>query len=661
MQSIRSGYENSRKFLMRFTWAVLVLSMLISVQTVFADDKYYDISKYVMNVDILPDGSADIEERLTYHFSGQFNGVLRDLDFSSTGGLENIRVYVEKDGSLVEWTLNSSSNLDAVGDPGEYNLVNQGEIAHFKIFERSRNEDKTFIIKYTFRDAVTKYNDIAEFNRVMIDPNWTISMNNVLISFTLPEGAQNEELKVFGHGPLTGESKIIDASHVEFSSEYLAPYSSIETLVLFPTKLVPQSSNVVSKDALPGILANEKALADEANMERDEAKKQVAEYEKRQQELQKQRLAEEARIAARKPYGDAMGLLFFILWFAIITYIYIKYDRELKHSFEGKYYRELPGEYTPAEMSSLLSMGSVQTRDITATLMDLVRKEQLLLTTNKSVKKGIFKDKEIIDYIVSRNQNAPSIGLKKHESFLMDWFIDKIGDGNSVVLDEISDYTKTKTGARKFTSDYSKWCDLAKKEAEKNDFFDSTCKKGRTIGVLLSFVYLGLGILLYTVFRTAFGLVLILQFLILMIFSARISRRTAYGNEQNAMWLAFKNFLKDFSHLDKAEIPSIVIWEHYLVYAISLGVAKEVISQLPLVFGDADLQDTRLTYIYGYNFSNFTTFTRAFDTTVNSVDNAISHAMSVANSTMSSSSGGGGGFSGGSSGGGGGGGGGGAF
>lgn len=661
MWSNRLFYKSSKRFLIHLIWAVLVLSVLLSTQAVFAENKQYDISSYFISVDIQPDGSADIEERLTYRFSGQFNGVLRDVDYSLTDGLENIQVYVEKNDSLVEWRLNSTTDLDASGDPGEYNLVNKNQIAHFKIFERSANEKKTFVIRYTYRDIVTKYNDIAEFNRKMIDPNWTISMSNVVISFTLPEGAQSEEIKVFGHGPLTGESNIIDNRHVEFSTKYLAPYSTIETLVLFPVRLVPQSSNVVARDALPEIMANEKALADEANREREEAKKQVAEYEKRQQELEKQRLAEEARIAARRPYGHALGLLLFLFWFVILIYIYIKYDKELKHSFEGKYYRELPGEYTPAEMSSLLSMGKVQTRDITATLMDLVRKEQLLLTERKSVKKGLFKDKEITDYVVSLNPNAPSIALKSHESFLMHWFIDKIGDGSSVVLDDISDYAKTKSGARKFLSDYKQWCKLAELEAKKNNFFDTTCKKGLKIGLLASLAYLALGILIYVIFSSVTGFALILQFIILISFSGRISRRTVYGNEQKAMWQAFKTFLKDFSHMDKAEIPSIVIWEHYLVYAISLGVAKEVISQLPLVFSDTDLQDTHLTYMHGYNFSNFATFTRAFDTTVNSVESSISHAMSVANSTMSSSSGGGGGFSGGSSGGGGGGGGGGAF
>ncbi len=649
------------KILVLLLLTAILLPVITGVQAAFADDRYYDIYRYMIDVDIQPDGSAEIEEWITYNYTGQFNGVLRDVDFSSTGGLENPQVYVEKNGSLVEWKLNSTDNLDEESGPGTYNLVKEDQIAHFKIYEPSSNENKTFVIKYTFRDAVTKYNDIAEFNRKMIDPTWTVALNNVEINFTLPEGAQREEIKVFGHGPLTGESKILDERHVQFISYYQAPREMLETLVLFPTSLVPQSARLVAEDALPRIMANEKQSAEEANRQREEARQQVAEYEQRQREEALRRQMEAERIAALQPIGNIIGLLFFLSWFFVIIYIYIKYDRELKHNFEGKYYRELPGEYTPAEMSVLLTMGSVATRDITATLMDLVRKGQLVLNTNKYTKKGIFKDKEVTDYSVSLNSNAPAVSLKRHETYLMEWFIGRIGDGSSLMLDEISDYAKTTSGARRFKQDYDTWCRLAREEGNKNDFFDSTSKKGKIAGVLASIGYLGVGIILLAVFRAPFGIALIIQFLILLIFSARLNRRTAYGNEQNAMWQAFKNFLKDFSHMDKAEMPSIVIWEHYLVYAISLGVAREVINQLPLVFSDADLQDTRLTYMYGYSFHQFGMFTETFNRTVTSVDSAISNAMAVANSTMSSSSGGGGGFSGGSSGGGGGGGGGGAF
>jgi uncharacterized membrane protein len=637
-----------------FLATVLFLQIFAAAQTAFADSRSYHVSGYTINAAINPDGSADMEERLTYTFDGDFNGILGDIDFSSTGGLENMQVFVEKDGSLQEWRLNSTSDLDANGGRGTYNLVREGELAKFKVFEPSSDEQKTFVLKYKFKDVVTKYNDVAEFNRKLVDANSDVMFYNIVINITLPEGAAREDIKVFGHGPLTGESKILDASHVQFTSDSNSPGNFIETLVLFPTSLVPQCTNTVAEDALPRIMANEKQLAEKANAEREEAKRAVERY---QQEL----AARQARIDALRPIGNGLSAVLIPLWFVIIIFIYIKYDKEFKHGFEAKYYRELPGEYTPAEMSSLMSMGHVGTRDITATLMDLVRKEQLLLTTNKYVKKGIFRNKEEEDYIVSLNPNAPTVNLKEHEAFLIGWFIRGLGDGNSLVLDNISSLTQTTSGARRFKRDYDQWCSLAKGEAEKNGFFDKTCRTGIWIGVLAALAYLGLGFLVLAALQAGLGAVLILQSIILLIFSARLSRRTAYGSEQNAMWIAFRNFLKDFSHLDKAEMPAIILWEHYLVYAISLGVAKEVIRQLPLVFTDADLQDTRLTYMHGYSFANFEMFTRSFDTTVSAVENSISQAMAVANSTLSSSSGSGGGFSGGSSGGGGGGGGRGAF
>ena len=115
--------------------------------------------------------------------------------------------------------------------------------------------------------------------------------------------------------------------------------------------------------------------------------------------------------------GTPLAIFFILIWFPIIIYIYRKYDKELKHNFEGKYYRELPGEYTPAEMSVLMSFGRVNTRDVMATLMDLARKKQLIISQSKISKKGFFNSKEINQYIITLNEKAPSITLKKHEDF----------------------------------------------------------------------------------------------------------------------------------------------------------------------------------------------------------------------------------------------------
>ena len=118
-------------------------------------------------------------------------------------------------------------------------------------------------------------------------------------------------------------------------------------------------------------------------------------------------------------------------------------------------------------------------------------------------------------------------------------------------------------------------------------------------------------------------------------------------------------------------MPQLILWEHYLVYAVALGVAKEVIKQLPIVYpqvndpnyqfapywgsmyhsrysSDGILQDT--------SYAGFNTLSSLVD----SMDATWNNAYSAATSSGSSSGSGGGdggGFSGGGGDGGGGGGG----
>lgn len=634
-----------KKVLAYFSLLAMLLSVMVFPMTVSAENRQYWINGYNIQAVILPDGSVDITERIQYNFSGSFNGVVRDVDYSETDGIDYIQVFAESwDGSQKEFSLNSS-DLDAEGPTGTYNLQHDNELARFKVYERTEDAAKTFIYKYTLKNVVTKYNDIAEFNRKIIDSNWDVDLNNITINIVLPEGASVDEIKVFGHGPLTGESRIIDGQNVEFILGNLSPGNNVGTRVLFPPRLVPDSANVKAEDGLSKIMDEEAKLANEANEQREEARQKIA----RENELKD----------SLSFIGNIIGVILIILWLPLIIFIYFKYDKELRSSFNAKYYRELPGEYTPAEMSVLVSMGQVGTKDITATLMDLVRKGQLILNKETYIKDGFFRDKEVEDYSLTINSSAPPAALKRHEEMLINWFVRIIGNGSRVFLDEITAYAKTQSGARQFTKDYERWCNEVKNEAEKNNFFDKSSKKGQLTAILTGLLgYLLLGIVLIGLLHAEAGVAMVVLGIVMFLFGIRLTKRTAFGNEQNAMWKAFKNFLKDFSQMDKAEMPSIVIWEHYLVYAISLGVAKEVIKQLPIVFSDVDFQNSNLTYMNSFSMHNLHDLSNAFDRTVSSVDHAVSNAVAVANSTNSSSSGSGGGFSGGSSGGGGGGGGG---
>lgn len=285
--------------------AIVIFTLSTFGQQAYASGtKTYNLSGYAINVIVNKDGSANFEERLTYNFDGKFNGVTRDVDFSLTKGLKDKKVYVLENDNLKELQLNPGNSLDATGKPGTYNFIEEGTLAKLKLFEVSENQEKTFVIKYKLIDAVTKYKDTAEFNRKIVDSRWKTRLDNIKIKITLPPGATKEELKIFAHGPLIGESSILDGRTVDFTVPTVSPGTFIETLVLFPIKLVPGSSNVVDETALPRIMANEATLADEANKTREESRKQV------QQRVEMQ--------TQRKSVGNPLAIVLILLWFPII-------------------------------------------------------------------------------------------------------------------------------------------------------------------------------------------------------------------------------------------------------------------------------------------------------------------------------------------------------
>lgn len=607
----------------------------------FGSQGYYEVSEFNLNVDILENGDAVVMEEITYDFDGDFNGVLRDIEYTKTSGLKDLTVGVKEGENITYFTESTGSGAYV------YELEDTGKFANLTIHEPSNDEKKTFYIGYTLVNVAEKYNDIGIFNRKIIDKGWSVPLNNITITITIPEGAAKEDLKVYAHGPLTGESEIVDERTFlftvpSFNDEY------IETLVIFPPELISASTNVFEKDELQNILENEQDLADEANKTREEAIREQEELLEREEREKASRPIFGALIAA------ALGSIFVM---------FRKFTRELKPEFMGDYYRELPEDYSPAVMTYLLTKGRTKDDDIIATLLDLARKKVVKLIPMKIESGLIFKKEEDTFEITWLNKEKLS-GLLPHEEFLATWFIDEIGGGKGLVLDDLEKIVKKQKVAIQFQKDYEYFKAKVKDTAEKQQFFAPNKLQGAKVFVLIGIgLILGglAGVLLLGSF-IAMGLIVLGGVLLFGLISVNFIRKySRRGVEHRAMWEAFKKFLQDFSNLKDAEIPSLVIWEHYLVYATSLGVADEVIDQLPKVFTETDLSNPDLTYMGGYrSFSSFYLLNSSFNNTMSKVSSAVSSAQ-IASSSKSSGGGFGGGFSGGSSGGGGGGGGGGAF
>lgn len=601
---------------------VMVLSVCFASNTYAEDDRSYFMSSYHITARVEQNGDMQVEEVIEYSFDGAFNGVYRTLSTKGNEGIEDIKVFVLQDSQLKEFLQDNSESEFS------YQLLQESNQLKIKAFMKAKDESKTFVVKYKAKQAATKYQDIAELywqftGRNAID----VPVHNYKVVILLPGNLSKEQVKVFAHGPLSGNSSINEDGTVLLSINKLLPKNMVEARVLFPVENLNNSARIVDKAMLNEIMQEEAAAAEKANRQRAVDRMMVA-----------------------------MALIFAFIQLFMIILIYFKYDKEYKSNFSGLYFRELPYDYSPAVMAVLWNFGAVTAKEITATLMDLVRRRVLELKVENIEKRSLFGDKAEEDYIFKKLPSTEAI-LTEQEQYLIEWLIDDIGDGSEISLNKLQRHTKTTKNAERFKKSYDAWVGLVKAEAGQYQFFDSSAKSGAGLGILTGMLGIAYGIFTIIKHENILGfLILLLTSFVLIMYSALVKRRSHIGVEHFSKWKAFRKYLTDFSLLKEAEMPAVTLWEHFLVYAISLGVAKEVIKQLKLVFRDEDFNRTGLTYMYygyyGHGLNHLDSLDHITTSMIKTTESTYTQAMSQ----LSLSSGSGGGFSGGGGGGGGGGG-----
>lgn len=76
------------------------------------------------------------------------------------------------------------------------------------------------------------------------------------------------------------------------------------------------------------------------------------------------------------------------------------------------------------------------------------------------------------------------------------------------------------------------------------------------------------------------------------------TKRTKQGALEAERWLAFRRYLRDFSRLEEAPAISLALWDQFLVYGMTLGVAEQVL-ETARVLAPVELEQTSHLYWYG--------------------------------------------------------------
>ncbi|NLB52541.1 MAG: DUF2207 domain-containing protein [Syntrophomonadaceae bacterium] len=594
-------------------------------------DRSLTMNQIIVDAQVLPDASMQVTERITVDFSGQWNGFYVKIPQGNTPIVE---VQVSENGQ--PYTFNPGTEY---GPPGTYLTKSEGGDILIDWSVDAYDQVRTFDVSYRVVNAVKIYQDTAELYRKFIGEANGNKISYVQVNLTLPPGAeqfkQGEDIRIWGHGPLNGEVEFAGPNEVVLQVNDLSPYTFMEGRVLMPVSLFAGAPAEAfdAQPALSRILFEEKGWADQANKERAMARVEVG--------------------AGAGIVAAALGGVF-MLW--------RRFGRKHLTVFDGDYYRDLPASYSPAELSILWNFKAMNANDITATIMDLARRQFLFLEEDTVQVRRLLGSKEVTTFRLSFMPAPEPAALRKpeeatlrpHEIELIDFLKNDIGGGKDYIyLTDIEEYAKKNGEA--FYAFWSDWTSSILAKCETYNFFDSN-------GSMTLFTVLGgvalfvLGFVLAARIGTI-GWAMIIAGIIIFFIPRRFKRRSVTGQEDYVRWAAFKKFLEHFSEMQRHEIPSLIIWEHYLVYAVTLGVAKEVIKQLEVVFPNMQDGDYRFGYgwmMYGTYHTGMNALTNSFDGIGNSFERSLASAQKAV-SKSSSGSGGGGGFSGGGGGGGGGG------
>ena len=515
---------------------------------------------------------------------------------------------------------------------------------------------KKYQVKYTVTDVVTQYNDCQEIYWKFLDSINKISCEKVNIKIILPKQVQKiDNLLIWGHGPLNGVINKTSNRTVE------AEINGLEAGTMLEVRLVTKEKifNNVSADKNKDYVCLDKILGEETKWA----------YETNVRAL----IYKTIKFIALGIYATIV-IVKAIRIIKIIVYNNAYNKKEIINN-KLQYFRDIPreNESTPAEASYLYNFQkdasfSLEKKSnvIAGTILNLCLKGYIALRTEDETvyvkilkkSKGLSNDeKDVYTLLVNASNGKVEFDMKdlgeyakkhysKYFNIVFDIFHSSI---NNLYKIGLLDKNEEKLYIKAKNVRFSSWINLIEDITIPTIIFTTVFRKA---------LKMALG--LYSVLLSTYFMVLLLLIVcaietkLLLEIKGKITILTQKGEEESEQWKGLANYIKDYSLLKEKEIKSLAIWEKYLVFATTFGIAKEALKEMeaeyPEVFIEKYWEDNKdlidkypVIKISTFNFYDYVGHTHSIDIIRYNINRAYNASLTA--HTSSSGYGGGGGFS----------------
>lgn len=488
---------------------------------------------------------------------------------------------------------------------------------------------KKYRISYTILDAIANYEDCSELYWQFVGKDNGIPARNVTGTIQLPKAVENiENLRVWAHGPLNGEIQKAGNDKIIFELSKLPSETMLEVRVIVEEDMFYGGRQYDSK-ALTGILKEETEWADQANRERQREKM----------------------------------LMFVILGIFVLAYIafliflltkVLKYRAEFQKiksntMFQtvdiGEYFREIPREkeVTPAEAGFLyyskgnrFFMEGEISKIFSATLLQLCLKGEI------AFEQKVDRKKEWDIVFLKLNEKKESLHETEKQVYYL--LAQARGQKDRLSMKDLEKY------ARKYYDEFDEIMKSLENIAERKNIAIGNCasdglkkvKDYKSRRILYAVLFPFFTIWGFIVIPLA--LLAIIEFVMILFYISKMINKvqvlTEQGEIERQQWKGLKRYMEDFSLLKEKEIPDLVLWEKYLVYATAFGIADKVIKQLKIVYPEYNQMMKSGQYTY-MNYMMHSELEGVLMSQMKSVYSGYQSAYNAAHSSSGSGSGGG--------------------
>ena len=262
----------------------LKIAILLFMLFVPAKVLGYGIENFYVNATVEKNGDLEVEEY--FEMNGEFNGMERILNYRnanayrfnpdapSYGGstlhngsgieIEEVKAVDIDDNFDFKNVVGKEFTEANYGNKGDYGIYTEDSNYYgktIKIFLPS-NKHKAFYIKYKLNNMAILHNDVGELGWNIFGDQLEESIGNLVVYINIPN---NNNIRVWGHGPLNGVSKILSKDKVQLSISGLDARTAIDARIVFDKDVVSNSTKRSSVNALDKIVKYETDEAERAN------------------------------------------------------------------------------------------------------------------------------------------------------------------------------------------------------------------------------------------------------------------------------------------------------------------------------------------------------------------------------------------------------------